>query len=278
MLAARILKEGANQIRIGASFLEVVESIETQVREEGAGLAFPLNLSVNEDAAHDTASYGDKRIFSKGDVVKLDLGVHIDGYIADTALTVDLGTNTLLLEASKEALKKAIENVKPGVTAGELGAVIQQTIEERGYYPVVNLTGHGLSRYQVHTSPTIPNIAMSGGQVLEEDMVFAIEPFASTGTGRVSDKTKTEIYRHMANKPVRLPSARQIIEAVRDRRGMPFARRWLKGDRLDLPLATLVRQGILHPFPVLSDVPGSLVSQAEHTVIVTESGCIVTTR
>jgi methionyl aminopeptidase len=109
-------------------------------------------------------------------------------------------------------------------------------------------------------------------------MVFAIEPFATTGSGRVNDKNKLEIYRHIASKPVRLHSARQIVDSMRSRRGMPFARRWLKGERLDLPLATLVRQGILHPFPVLSDVHGSLVSQAEHTVIVTEDGCLVTTR
>jgi methionyl aminopeptidase len=277
-IAARSLKRGAQRIRIDASILDVVESIESDVREAGAGLAFPLNLSLNEDAAHDTASRNDQRVFKTGNLVKVDLGVHLDGYIADTALTVDFGENEALVGASREALECAIEKVRPGCPAGELGAAIHAATERRGFRPVANLTGHGLGRYLVHTSPTIPNVAIPGGQVLEEGMVFAIEPFATTGTGRVSDKSRVEIYRHIANRPVRLPSARHILESMRDRRGMPFARRWLKGDRLDLPLSTLVRSGILHPYPVLADVPGSLVSQAEHTVIVTEDGCIVTTR
>ena len=113
-LAATILKEGAQEIRVGRSYLELVESVEARVKNEGADLAFPLNVSLNEDAAHDTASTGDERTFAKGDVVKFDLGVQIDGYIADTATTVDLGKNALLLEASREALEAAIKLVRSG--------------------------------------------------------------------------------------------------------------------------------------------------------------------
>src|SRR5512138_554701 len=120
IIAAKILQEGAKEIRIGASYLDIVESVESRVKDEGAALAFPLNLSLNEDAAHDTASYGDPRVFARGDVVKLDLGVQLDGYIADTAITIDLGVNSLLVEASKEALEAAIARIRPGVTVGEL--------------------------------------------------------------------------------------------------------------------------------------------------------------
>lgn len=154
-IAATILREGAQEIRVGVSYLDLVESIESRVRKEGAELAFPLNVSLNEDAAHDTASYGDERIFAQGDVVKLDLGVQIDGYIADTATTVDLGRNSLLLQASEQALEAAIKTIRPGVTAGDLGAAIQKEIEGRGYRPISNLTGHGLDRYVLHRSPTI---------------------------------------------------------------------------------------------------------------------------
>jgi methionyl aminopeptidase len=278
ILAAKILNQGAQGIRVGASYLDVVESIETQVREEGAALAFPLNLSLNEDAAHDTASSGDVRRFVKGDVAKLDLGVHIDGYIADTATTVDLGNNALLLQASEQALDAAIKKVRPGATAGAIGAAIQQEIESRGYRPVSNLTGHGLDRYILHRPPTIPNIGISGGVVLEEGMVFAIEPFATTGSGRVGEKPRMEIYSQIAQKPVRIPSARAVLEMVKDRHGLPFARRWLGEKKLDLALPALVRSQVLRVYPVLSDIPGSLVSQAEHTVVVTSDGCIVTTR
>ena len=186
-LASRILREGAQGIRVGASYLDLVESIEARVKEEGAELAFPLNLSLNEDAAHDTASPGDERVFRKGDVAKLDLGVQVDGYIADTAVTVDLGNNSLLLDASREALEAAIRAIKPGVPAGALGAAIQQEIESRGYRPVANLTGHGLGRFLLHGPPTIHNTAIGGGVTLEADMVFAIEPFATTGSGRVGE-------------------------------------------------------------------------------------------
>jgi len=277
-LAARILKEGAQQIRVGSSYLELVESIEARVTDEGAALAFPLNLSLNEDAAHDTASWGDERVLQKGDVAKLDLGVQIDGYIADTATTVDLGNNSLLLDASREALEAAIRTVKPGATAGDLGAVVQKEIEGRGYRPIANLTGHGLAQYVLHQSPTIPNIAVNGGVVLEEGMVFAIEPFATTGSGHVREKAKMEIYSQLSAKPVRIPAGRTILEKIQDRNGLPFSRRWLGERKLDLALPALIRSGTLHGYPVLSDIAGSLVSQHEHTVIVTGDGCIVTTR
>jgi methionyl aminopeptidase len=277
-IAAKLLQEGAQQIRVGASYLEVVETIEARVTEEGAALAFPLNLSLNEDAAHDTASYSDARVFSKGDVAKLDLGVQIDGYIADTATTVDLGNNSLLVDASREALEAAIREIRPGATAGNLGRAIQHEIESRGYRPISNLTGHGLDRYVLHRSPTIPNIGINGGVVLEEGMVFAIEPFATTGSGHVNEKTRVEIFSQLAPKPVRIPSARTVLEKIRDRRGLPFSRRWLGDKKLDLALPALVRSQHLHAYPVLSDIAGSRVSQHEHTVIVTGDGCIVTTR
>lgn len=276
-IAAAVLKEGASWVRVGAPVREVVESIEGRVAEAGAGLAFPLNLSFNEDAAHDTAAPGDERIFLAGDVVKLDLGVHLEGYIADTALTIDLGDHDLLIEASRAALDMAISLVQPGITVGVLGQAIQHEIESRGFRPVTNLTGHGLSRYAIHTPPNIPNIGYPGGARLEEGMVFAIEPFASTGLGKVSEKGRVEIFQQVSVKPVRLPSARKIIESVRDRRGMPFARRWLPDARQDVALAALVNQGVVRAYPVLADIPGSLVSQHEHTLIVTCDGCIVTT-
>lgn len=277
-IAAKILHRSTREIRIGGSYLDLVESMEMQVKEEGAALAFPLNLSLNEDAAHDTASPEDARVFAKGDVAKLDLGVQIEGYIADTATTIDLGSNSLLLEASERALDAAIKAVRPGATAGDLGAAIQEEIEGRGYRPISNLTGHGLDQYILHRSPTIPNVGINGGVVLEEGMVFAIEPFATTGSGHVSEKIRKEIYSQISQKPVRIPSARAVLDTVKDRHGLPFARRWLNEKKLDITLSSLVRSKMLHVYPVLSDIPGSLVSQHEHTVIVTSEGCIVTTR
>ena len=272
--SGRELKE----IRVGGSYLELVESIEAQVVDEGAALAFPLNLSLNEDAAHDTASRDDHRVFLRGDVAKLDLGVQIDGYIADTATTVDLGNNSLLLQASEQALEAAIGKIRPGGPAGRSRGC--DTVRDRipGNLPISNLTGHGLDQYVLHKSPTIHNIGVNGGVILEEGMVFAIEPFATTGSGHVSEKNRVEIFSQISEKPVRIPAARAILEKIRDRKGLPFARRWLGERKLDIALPALVRSHILHDYPLLADIPGSLVSQHEHTVIVTEDGCIVTTR
>ncbi|KUL00580.1 MAG: Methionine aminopeptidase [Methanoculleus marisnigri] len=267
-LARKVLHQGAGLVKEGASLLEMVEATEAMVTEGGALLAFPLNVSFNEAAAHDTAMPGDERTFARGDLVKVDLGVQIDGYIADTAMTVDLGDHAVLVEASRAALEAAIAAVRPGITTGELGTIIQATIEEHGYRPVANLTGHGLDRYDLHAKPSIPNVAMAGGAVIEEGMVFAIEPFATTGSGKVGEATRVEIYRQVAARPT----------PARPRRGLPFSRRWVPGDKVEIGLMTLVRAGILHPFPMLHDEPGSFVSQAEHTLIVTGDGCEVTTR
>jgi methionyl aminopeptidase len=121
-------------------------------------------------------------------------------------------------------------------------------------------------------------VDIGGGVVLEEGMVFAIEPFATTGSGHVGEKTRMEIYSQISKKPVRIPSARIVMEKIKDRNGLPFARRWMGEKKLDITFPSLVRSQILHGYPVLADIPGSLVSQHEHTVIVTSDGCIVTTR
>lgn len=279
--AGRIAREcrdyAAGRVKIGEKILDVVVDSEEKVLSMGGEIAFPLNISLNEAAAHDTASPGDERVFRQGDVVKVDMGVHIDGYIADTAVTVDLGKNDLLVEASKAALQAAIDMVRPGVRSGEIGAKVQAEIERRGYRPVANLTGHGLGCYLLHGIPTIPNVGMQGGTEIEEGMVFAIEPFASTGTGMVSDYPRTEIFSQISSRQIRLPSARKLMKKVADRNGLPFSRHWYYEEKTDLALAQLLKQNILRGYPVLHDVPGSLVSQAEHTIIVTEDGCIVTT-
>ena len=279
--AGKIAKEcrefAAGKVKVGAKILDVVVESEQKILSMGAEIAFPLNISLNEAAAHDTASPGDKRVFKAGDVVKVDLGVHIDGYIADTAVTVDLGKNDLLVEASKAALHAAIDMVRPGVRTGQIGAAVQAEIESRGYRPVANLTGHGLGQYLLHGIPTIPNVGMQGGTELEEGMVFAIEPFASTGSGIVSDASRTEIYSQMSSRQIRLPSARKLMKKVAERNSLPFSRHWYYEDKSDLAIAQLVKQNILRGYPVLHDVSGSLVSQAEHTMIVTDDGCIVTT-
>lgn len=276
-IANRILSTGASLVRPGSGVLETVDALEAMVLEADAGLAFPLNCSFNEAAAHDTASEDDERLFSPGDLVKLDLGVHLDGYVADTAVTIDLGDHAELVRASRAALDAAIALAQPGVTTGELGAAIQAAIEGHGFRPVANLTGHGLNQFLLHGPPSVPNVGHPGGMPLQEGQVVAIEPFASTGSGFVSEAARVEIYGQVAVRPTRLPSARRLLELVRERRGMPFSRRWLDVPKREVALTNLVKQGIVRTYPVLHDLPGSFVSQAEHTLVILEDGCLVTT-
>lgn len=276
-VASIILKKGADLIRPDASLAETAAQVEQMIIDAGLGVAFPVNISLNESAAHDTPSPDDNRIFRTGDLVKLDLGAHLDGYIADTALTVDLGDQGLLVEASVAARDAAIARVKPGVTIGELGTAVAAEIGSRGFRPVANLTGHGLDQFRLHMGPNVPNIGGIGGAVLEEGMAIAIEPFATTGTGYVNDQKHVEIFSQQSWKPVRMPASRKILSEIEPRKGLPFARRHLKTPKPDLALLRLVREGVLHAYPVLADVPGSYVSQSEHTMIVTSDGCVVTT-
>ena len=279
--AGRILKivrtEAADMVRVGSSLLEVAEFVEKKTIELGGRPAFPCNISRNQEAAHATPKVGDKDVFGK-DIVKLDLGVHIDGYIADSAVTVDLSGNSDLVKASEDALAAAIDLMKPGVSTGEVGAAIEESIRNYGLSPIMNLTGHGLSQYEAHDNPPVPNRHIEGGFILKEGDVLAIEPFATNGAGLVHDGSWAEIYSLIKKKPVRLPAVRNVLKQVEEYRELPFAKRWLNSDKLEYSLIQLERAGIIHSYPVLIESAGGLVSQAEHTVIITRDGCEVTTK
>lgn len=279
--AGRILKivraDAVDMIKVGNSLLEVAEFVEKKTIELGGRPAFPCNISRNQEAAHATPKAGDKDVFGK-DMVKLDLGVHVDGYIADSAITVDLSGNSDIVKASEDALAAAIDLIKPGVSTGEIGAAIEESIRSYGLSPIMNLTGHGLSQYEAHDDPSVPNKHIEGGFILKEGDVLAIEPFATNGAGLVHDGSWAEIYSIIRKKPVRMPAVRNVMNQAEEYRELPFAKRWLVSDKLDFSLLQLEKAGILHSYPVLIENAGGLVSQAEHTVIITRDGCEVTTK
>ncbi|MHC1755996.1 MAG: type II methionyl aminopeptidase [Methanosarcina sp.] len=279
--AGRILKivrtEAADMVRVGNSLLEVAEFVEKKTIQLGGRPAFPCNISRNQEAAHATPKAGDKDVFGK-DMVKLDIGVHVDGYIADSAVTVDLSGNSDLVKASEEALAAAIDLMKPGISTGEVGAAIEESIRSYGLSPITNLSGHGLSQYEAHDDPSVPNKRVEGGVVLKEGDVLAIEPFATNGIGLVHDGSWAEIFSIIKKKPVRMPAVRNVLKQAEEYRELPFAKRWLDSDRLEFSLIQLEKAGIFHSYPVLIESAGGLVSQAEHTVIITLDGCEVTTK
>ena len=277
-ILAEVLAEARPKVETGASLLDVANFVEDAIRSKGGQPAFPCNISLDRNAAHYTPSPKDLSTFGES-MVKLDIGVHVDGYIADAAITIDLSGHDKLTEASKAALEAALEIVRPGADTAQIGKIIEETITGYGYRPVHNLTGHGLSRYQAHDEPAVPNKAMEKGTVLKEGDVIAIEPFATNGSGRISEGPINEIYGFSAPRPVRLPAARSLLKEITENyRTLPFARRWLKGERAEYALMLLLRSGAVHTYPVLWEVEGALVSQAEHTVVILEEGCEVTTR
>ncbi|MCX6769493.1 MAG: type II methionyl aminopeptidase [Candidatus Micrarchaeota archaeon] len=193
--AASVLKEVPKLVMPGESYTDIVESIEKMIMDTGGRPAFPTNISINEIAAHFTPEAGSQILVGETDLVKIDLGVHFDGCIGDTAITVDLSDRQgKLCEAAKTALEAAIATAKPGVSVGKVGAAIEKEIVSRGFRPIENLTGHKIEPYILHAGEEIPNIAMEGGYELCEGDVFAIEPFASAGSGRVSDTSQVEIF------------------------------------------------------------------------------------
>ncbi len=265
-------------VKPGNRLLDVAEFVESSIRDRGGEPAFPCNISRNEEAAHATPSIDDEAVFGEEDLVKLDIGVHIDGYIADSAVTVDLsGKHEELIRASEAALDEAIKIIHDGVSTVEIGEVIEKAIKERGYKPIVNLSGHGLVRYNSHAPPTIPNVKYEHGVILRTNDVIAIEPFATDGGGKVVESGNVEIYSLIKPKPVRMREAKKLLNEIKKYHGLPFARRWLPRERLNLALRALKNTGVLRDYPILREEDRGLVAQAEHTVIVKEDGCEVTT-
>jgi methionyl aminopeptidase len=269
----QVFDEAVEMIEPGVTHLEVAEHAESRIGELADGCAFPANISVDEEASHATPARDDDTEFGE-EMVCLDLGAHVDGYVADAAVTVDFTGNDELVEAAEEALDAAVEAVGPGVETGEIGAEIEDVIRGYGYTPVLNLSGHGVEQYDAHTGPNIPNRGVERGVELEVGDVIAIEPFATTGSGKVTEGADEEIYEVVEERSVRDRSARQVLEQAEEEfKGLPFAARWLDTSRAEMALRRLKQNGILRGYPVLKEDDGELVSQAEHTLIVTEDGC-----
>ncbi|HIJ98606.1 TPA: type II methionyl aminopeptidase [archaeon] len=269
----------------GAKVLDIAEKVENLIKEEGARLAFPANISINNIAAHYTPDYECKIVLGEDDLVKFDLGVQVDGFIADSAITITTNPkndlHVKLIEAAQKSLEKAIELVKPGVKIEKIGETIENTMKSFGVKPIENLTGHGVGQYVQHDEPIIPNVKKSGG-ILEEGMSIAIEPFSTNGEGLVYDDKEVQIYEFIAKIPVRLMEARRILMmAEKDFEKLPFAKRWIEKKIGKLKLALAFRElnqfGALYQYPVLKEKGNGLVAQFEHTMVVQKDGAFVTT-
>jgi len=280
--AGRIAREardyGAKLIKPGVSYLEVVNKTEEKIKKLGGSLACPVTIGINEVAAHDTADTNDERVFKEGDLVKIDLGVHVNGWIADTGLSIDLGGHEKIIKTCEESLSNAIKVLKPGLQVREVGKAIHDTAREKGFNPIVNLSGHSVNRFELHAGLTTPNYDNKSTRALPNGVVVAIEPFITKGVGRVVDAGKPLIYQLNHVKPVRLRGEREIIKLARERfNGLPFSKRWVshvKGH--ELMINRLVNQGILVAYHPLKEVSGEVVAYKEHTVIIKQEPEVIT--
>jgi len=282
-IASECREWARENIRPGVEVRHILETVEGMIRERGAEPAFPTQSSRNHVAAHYCSAPEDPMTYEVGDCVKVDVGVHVDGYIGDTACSVDLsedGRWRPLVDASANALAAAIALVGDGVAVAEVGAAIERTITSAGFEPIRNLTGHGLARWKVHTAPQIPNYPEGGSGRLKEGMVIAIEPFASTGRGIIRETGRTEVF--MMQRPPRKAKGldREVLSVIQSWRGLPIARRYFNGidpEVVDATLSKLTRQGSLMRFPPLVEDADVMTTQCEHSMYLGPDGVEILT-
>lgn len=261
-------------IKPNMKLLEIAEKIESKIVELGGEIAFPVNLGINDIAAHYTPSYDDSTLATG--LLKVDIGIHVNGCIADTAFSLDLENseeNKKLIEASEKALEAAKKTLKSGVSLGEIGKAIQDAIAKYKFSPIRNLCGHELAQFHVHAGLTIPNYD-NGNETEIEPGAYAIEPFTTPGEGVVYDSKPSGIYNLIGRKAIRDPLAREIINFIEEEyETLPFCSRWIFkkfGQRCFRSLTLLEQSGILHQYDTLVEKSHSKVAQSEDTVIVTD--------
>lgn len=280
-IASEVREYAKGFIKKNMPLLEIAEKIENKIIELGGKPAFPTNLSINNIAAHYTPSYDDENIASG--ILKVDLGVHIEGWLADTAFSLDLENNKEnqeLIKASEKALENAIKITKQNISLNKIGKEIENTIESEKFSPIINLSGHSMENYELHSGITIPNID-DNKEIALKDGLYAIEPFATTGSGKVHDGKLSGIYVLVDEKNTRSPIAREVLKFIQDEyQTLPFCSRWIVkklGQKALFGLKQLEDQGNLHHFPQLVEVPKCKVSQAEHTILIKDKEVIITT-
>ena len=270
---------------IGKTVFEICEHVESEIRKRGAKCAFPVNTSINEVAAHYTAEPNDPITIKNDDLVKIDLGAQINGYIADTAVTVCYNAEfDSLVQAAELSLSNAMSMIKVGVKSSDVGRTIEKTIKQMGFLPIANLSGHSLDQYTIHAGKSVPNIWSIGSFTFNENQAFACEPFVTTGEGLgfVHEGKVKNIFALSSRKKTKDKDADKMLDYIwQNFNLLPFALRWLTNEwdekearRL---LEILVKKKAVHAYPVLVEGNGQRVTQAEHTFIPNETGVTITT-
>jgi methionyl aminopeptidase len=285
-IASEVRERARKKYHVGTTVFRICESIEAEIREMGGAPAFPVNVSLNDIAAHYTAEPNDILEVKDRDILKIDIGVQVDGYIADTAVTVCYDPKSEeLVRVAEMALNEAVKVAKADTKSNEIGAVIESTIVKHGFKPIQNLSGHSLERYTIHAGRSIPNIKTIGPSFsLSSNQAYAVEPFVTTrdGQGVVYEGKVRNIFSITSRKPSKNQEADIFLDQLWNKfKTLPFAIRWIT-DLFDEPKArelieVLVKKRNLHAYPILVEGNRKLVSQAEHTLIPSTNFTYVTT-
>jgi len=284
-IATKVREEARRTVREGMLIIDLCEKTESLIRETGGKPAFPCNVSINEIAAHYTSPPQDRRRIPENSIVKIDIGVHVDGYIADTAVTVCFDPQyESLVQAAEEALKKAIEILRPGLLTSQFGSILQKTIKNRGFEPISNLTGHKVERYLLHAGKSLPNVFHVSATRVNVGEVYGVEPFVTVANavGKVKSGSEAYIFRFLKHRSLRDPYAKELLNGIKENfQGLPFTERWLQGqvppNHYKPAFSELLSSKSLMSYPVLIEASGKPVAQAEHTVLIVENGCMVLT-
>jgi methionyl aminopeptidase len=275
-VAAEVRENTRKKYHVGSALLQICESIENEIKSRGAEPAFPVNVSLNDIAAHYTAEPDDQITVKDGDVLKIDIGVHIQGYIADTAVTVCYNPKyEALVKSTEMALTEAARIAKANTKASDIGKMIENTISKQGFRPIQNLSGHSLKQYTIHAGKSIPNIWTIGSSFsLVVNEAYAIEPFATTidGQGVVYEGNVRNIFGITSRKPTKDKEVDEFLELIWNRfKTLPFALRWIidnyEEKKARQLMEILIKKRNIHAYPILVEGKGKVVAQAEHTLI-----------
>jgi methionyl aminopeptidase len=286
-IASTVRENTRKKNHIGRTLFDICESIENEITLLGGNPAFPVNVSLNEIAAHYTAEPRDQTKVKDTDVLKIDLGVHIEGYIADTAVTISYNSKyDHLVNIAEITLSEAIKTVKVNTKSGEIGKTIENTIIHNGLKPIQNLSGHSLDQYIVHAGKSIPNIKTLGSSFsLVNDQAYAIEPFVTTrdGLGIVYEGKIKNIFSLISRKPTKDKDLDAFITYLWNRyKTLPFAIRWLVKDYDESNLRDmidyLIKKKNIRSYPILVEGNDKVVSQAEHTFFITNDSSYIITK
>ncbi len=272
-------------VKVGAKVYDVCEKAEEFIRGKGMAPAFPVNISINERAAHYTATINDALQFADNDLVKVDLGARSGDVLGDCAVCVDLsGKYAQLIETAEQTLEAALSKVKAGTELNSIGREVEQLAKKKGFEPIRNLGGHAIEREELHASIFIPNFDNGDTTKLEEGQVIAVETFITTGEGFVTDSDTVQIFQKTGGASTRSPETRRISESIdKNYVTYPFSIRWLSKEfpsefGIRKALNELNSFGVIESFPTLVERSGGMVAQAEKEVIVEKDSCSIVTK